>query len=221
MPNTVQVQIQCAHSRSRTYVQRRPRPGYPCRPLFNYKYSVHAHVHATSRPRTTGASLRPPLPNTLHVHVPGARPRTRTHVNRCIDQAAHAKHCTHTRTGRTLYTTRVQRVHRTGYTQKVHSSDGTRRALCKHKHIHFCAESTLLDPYMLNAVHAHTHILTSTGIRLGLHRSTAVHAHINAHTSKDALLGLHMLNAVPYAHPRKIRLTSCSINFHCTLRTGK
>ena len=121
----------------------------------------------------------------------------------CIAKSAHAKHCTHRRTGRKFQTARVQWVHRAGYKHYVYRSDGTRRALCKHTYAHFYAESTPLGPYMLNTVYAHTHVLTTRGTRLGLHMPTTVHAHIKPYTYKGTPLGLHMPNTVPYAHPRQ------------------
>ena len=47
MANIVQVQVKCAHPRSRPHVQRRHRSGCPCRPQCKYKYSMHAYVHAS------------------------------------------------------------------------------------------------------------------------------------------------------------------------------
>ena len=175
MPNTVQVQVKCAHPRFRTHVQRSYSSGYPCQPLCKYKYSVHAHVHAPMRnkciaqaahakqctrsrtgfmsthahSRTIGASLKRPMPNAVHIHVRDAR-STPLACN--------------------------------GYT----AQDGTRRAMCKHTRTHFCAESTQLGPYMPNAVHAHTHVLTTTGIWLGLHLPTAVHTHVQRCTTRAA-----------------------------------
>ena len=141
MPNTVQVQVQCAHPRSRTHVQRRHRLGYPYQSLCKYKHSMHTHVHALCKykhsmhthvhaptynkciaqdvhakhctrsrtgctsthahSRTIGASLRGPMPNTVHIHVRGARSTPlacngytaqATH-NRHITLTAHAEHC--------------------------------------------------------------------------------------------------------------------------------
>ena len=202
MPNTVQVQVQCAHPRSHTHVQWRHRSGYTCHHCAS---SSTAYTPTSTHPRTIGGSLRPPMPTTVQVHVQGACPRTRTHV-----QYVH-------RSGgpcQTLYT----------YTYGAHVPHRSRAMGRPHSYtqwVYFCMESTPLGPYMPKAVHAHTHILTTMGTRLGLHLPTAVHAHINAHTSKGAPLGLHLPNAVPYAHPRKIRLTSPIINFYRTLRPGK
>ena len=63
----------------------------------------------------------------------------------------------------------------------------------------------VVGPCMSNAVQARIHLL-------GLHMPTAVHAYIHAHTYKRVPLGLHVPSAVPYAHPRKMRLKRSSIN---------
>ena len=152
MPNTVQVQVKCAHPRSRTHVHRRHRSGYPCRPLCKYKYSVHAHVHAPTHnrciahaahaehctrsrtgctsthahSRTIGASLRRPMPNSIHIRVRCARSTplacngyTPTH-NRNIPLTTHAEHCASIR------------IHTSA--RKVHHSVRTCRT--RHTHIH-------------------------------------------------------------------------------------
>ena len=116
IPNTVDVHVECAHPRSRTPVQRRHRSGHPCQPRCKYKYSVHAHVHATTHnrcitqaaaehctclrtgctsthahSRTIGASLRPLMLNTVHIHVRSAR-STPLACNRYTVQATHNRY---------------------------------------------------------------------------------------------------------------------------------
>ena len=107
-------------------------------------------------------------------------------------------------------------------TQKVCHSDGAHRALCKYTlHANVYATSTPLGPYMPNAVHAIIHVPMTIGTPLGLHTTTVVHVHIRAYTYKGAPLGLQMPNAVVYAHPRKMRLTSSSKISDRTPRHGK
>ena len=74
---------------------------------------------------------------------------------------------------------------------------------------------------MPTAVHARIHVPMTIGIPLGLHTTTVVHVHIRAYTYKGAPLGLQMPNAVVYAHPRKVRLTSSSKHSDRTPRHGK
>ena len=138
--------------------------------------------------------------------------------NRCTAQLVHGKNCTRTRTVCTFHTAHVQYVYRAGCTQQVHRSDGTpRRALCKRMYAYFCATTAPLGPYMPNVVYVRIHVLTITGTPLGL---PAVYAHIHAHACIGAPLRLQMPNAVPYAHPRKVRLTSSSRNSDRIPRRG-
>ena len=99
MPNTVKVQAQDVRARTSTHVHYVRRPVCPCHKLYMYTYSAHPQApgpthkrciaqavhakHCTRRctvctpknagSRTLGASLKLPMPNTVYVHVPGAR----------------------------------------------------------------------------------------------------------------------------------------------------
>ena len=76
--------------------------------------------------RTLGASLKPPMPNTLHVHVEGVRQARALTSNRS--------------------TAKLRTLTRAMYTRQVCGSDSTRRALCKYMHMHLCTTSTPLAP---------------------------------------------------------------------------
>ena len=156
-----------------------------------YTLTYRVHVDARAQ-RTIDASLRRPMLNTVHIHVQGAR-STLLVCNGYTAQAIHNMY-----TALTTHAKHCASIRTHTSAREVHHSD-----------------RAFQMPYM------HTHILTRTGTRLGLQLPTAVHAKINAHTSKDAPLGLLMPNAVPYAHPRKIRLTSSIINVYRTLHPGE
>ena len=173
MRNTVQAQVQRAHPRSRIHVQQRHRSGYPCRILCKYKYSLHAHVDAPTHnrciaqaahaehctrsrkgctsthahSRTTGASLRRPMPNTVHTHVRGARSTLlacngyiaqATH-NRYTTLTAHADYCVSMHAQHGKYTNRsVHAERRTRTYTHTHDDGYTARAApvdrCTHTH---------------------------------------------------------------------------------------
>ena len=175
-----------------------------------------ACTSTSTHPRTIGASFGPPMPKTVHIHVQGARPRTRiigASLRRPMPNIVHihvrgSRSTPLTCNGYTAQATHTRYIALTAHAEhyaiiRTHTS-----ARKVHQSVRTCR-----TPY--------TDILTAMGTRLGLHLPTSVHAHINAHTSKGAPLGLHMPNAVPYAHPRKIRLTSSIINFNRTLGPGK
>ena len=142
--------------------------------------------------RTIGASLRRSMPKTVHLHVRGAR-FTPLAYNGCTAQA--------TRNRYTILTAHAEHCAST----RTHTSA---------RKVHHLVRTCLTS-------YTHIHRTHDDGSRLGLHKTTAVHAHINAHTYKGTLLGLHMSDAVPYAHPRKMRITSSGIKFHRTLHPGK
>ena len=137
--------------------------------------------------------------------------------NICTAQLVHGENCTRTRTVCTLHTAHVQYVYRAGCTQQVHRSDGTRQALCKRMCAYFWAITTPPGPYMSNVVYVRIHVLTIIGTTL---RLPAVYSHIHAHAYIGARLRLQMSNAVPYAHPRKMRPRSSSRNSDRTPRRG-
>ena len=145
MPNTVQVQLRCAHPRPRTHVKSVHRSDCPCQTLYTYTYSVHVQAHGRTyntriaqaahvKHCTRAGSLSDArivrkavylYVHTVRVRVQCARPSTWAYVryahragypcrtytysvhvqahgltyNRRIAQAAHAEHCTCTRTG--------------------------------------------------------------------------------------------------------------------------
>ena len=102
MPNTVQVQVQCARPPPRTYGQSAYPSGCPCQIMYTYEYSVHTQAHGLTYNsriaqaahakqctrtrtecapkhkglRTIGTSLRLSMPNTAQC----ARPSTRAYV---------------------------------------------------------------------------------------------------------------------------------------------
>ena len=140
--------------------------------------------------RAIGAPLRP-MPNTVHVHVRCARSTPFT-FNRCTVQAAHNR-CT---------------------TQTAHTEH-----CASNTHKYFCVTSTPLGSYMTNAIHARIHVLTKIGTPLGC-KCRPPYMHTYTHTYKGAPLGLYIPDAIPYAYPRKVRLTSSSINSDRTPRPG-
>ena len=99
MPNTVQLQAQCVRTSTSTHVHYVRRPGCSCYTLHMYTRSMHDQacgpthnrriaqaVHSEHRTRactrcslehadfrTLDASLKLPMPNTVHVHAQGAR----------------------------------------------------------------------------------------------------------------------------------------------------
>ena len=117
VPNTIQVQVQCTRPRSCTHVQWMVRLGCPCQTLCKHKCSVHAHIHASTHDRCITqtaraehcicsrsgctpthahlrmirASLRRPIPNTVHIHVRGAR-SVPLACNGCTVKATHNRY---------------------------------------------------------------------------------------------------------------------------------
>ena len=137
--------------------------------------------------------------------------------NRCTTQLVHGENCTRTRTVCTFHTAHVEYVYRAGCTQQVHRSDGTRRGLCKRMYAYFRAIPTPLSPYMPNVVYVRIRVLTIIGNTAWPARRICTHTR---HAYIGAPLRLQMPNAVLYAHPRKMRLTSSCRNSDRTPRRG-
>ena len=150
--------------------------------------------------RSIGASLRLPMPNTVHVHVQGARLRAltcnrstaeqRTCVIRYIDdkcttQKSHPEHCANTRTCTSARHVRV--------TRSVDAERLTRTHTPTHD-----------GRYNARAAHADHRTCTHTRVYI-----------------QDTVLELPTSNAVPHAHPRKMSPTSSSINSDRTSCPGE
>ena len=220
MSNTLKVQSTSTHVH---YVYR---SGCPCSTLYRYKYK-----HS----RTLRAPFKLSMPNIVQLQV-----QAPTHTTCIVQTVQHRTStstvCTSTHAGSRTINTPLKRpmpstvqVHVrcacfTPFTCNGHTAQAAHdRCTAQMAHAkHYASTQTctsarqVLGSCMPSAAHARTHVLTRIGIPLALHMPTAVHAHIHAHMYKGAPLGLHMPSAVPYARPRKMRLTSSSIHYDRT-----